>query len=335
MANEHAVLLEVCQLGLEAIAGTLVPATYKWSGKALLKFLDKLHEGDYATAEAGGAVEDIWPASTGSELTLVDTDFSVELGIWLLNMGVKAVVGPATSFPFTLPTLVTPNAISTFTWEYKFGNQEYEFGYGFAKKIGIHGDSESNDGILQGNAVIEGRKSAPSTMTASLAQLASREPLSVLGGTFKLDALGTAFGTASALAGTLRAFAVNLDPTGWAAGKYVDGRTDKDFALAEGGGVGYKIKGEVRVSMTAAMVTEIANARAGTGRIMEIALAGTSSRAFKIQLPIFYHPDEINVDQEANGMRLVTLPWTAKYSRTTTSQGPQFSLTSSASTTVT
>lgn len=333
MANENAVLAEAIQMGMETDAGTAVPATFKWPGKGLVKFLDQLEEHDYATGEAGGAIEDDDTISkTGTVLTLSDTVASYELLIWLLNMGIKAVAGPATSFTFALPTLVTPNAIKTFTWEFASARQEYEFPYGFARKIGIHGNAEQNGGLIYCNAEIEGRKSSASTATASLGHIASREAMNLRSATLKVDALGTAFGTAAALSNCLREINVDVE-TGWVAKGYAASRSDKDFAVAEGGGVGYKLTGSMLLAFTADVVTELANARAGTGRIVEVAVSGTGSRAFKFQLPLKWKPQDVGMEEDS-GMRLLRLPFISKYSRTSVAQGPQFVITASASTTV-
>lgn len=335
MANENAIPLEIIQLGLESTAGTLVPATYKWSGKGSVKFLTEVVLPDYTLGTGGGSnVEDAYVAGDGTELTLADTDLTAEGLVWLLNMGVKQVLGPATTFTFDFP-VSTPNTLSTFTFEYATGVQEYEFGYGFAKKIGISASAVDNNGIARMNATIVGRKSTPATLTATLSQLGNRQPLSLRGGTLKLDALGTAYGTAEATANTLRAFSLDIDQA-WTEEYYADGRADKDFSVAQGGAVNYKLTGECLFAFNSACVTEIANARAATGRILEVALAGTSSRAVKFQLPIVWKPNEITIgDQDSNGLRLVRIPYEARYSRTTTAQSPQIVCTLSTLTTVT
>jgi hypothetical protein len=329
------------QMGLEtAIApGTLVAATHKWDGQAEFEFLDKVETPEYLTGEPGAkTVEDAFISGAGSRLTLKDTPTSFQQLVYLLNMGVKLIVGPVTSFPFTFPTVgACTNAISTFTWEVAIGGQvtqEYEFGYGFASKISLHGDAKANEGQMFVNAVIEGQKAIPSTLTGSLGFIPAREMMNLRAAMWDLNALGTAFETpgaspnflASPTVATLRGFSLDIE-TGFYPGFYADGKTNKDFSIAEGGGSGYKLSGKIKGKLNAAMVTEIANARSATGKIMQIVIPGSTTLLCDIRLPILWSSAPKLLSQEEDGMWFVEFDFISGYSRTTTAQAPSINLT--------
>lgn len=325
--------LNKIQMGLESTAGTGVPATFQWKGNGKFKFLDAVQtpEFDYATGVLGGNVEGAFIGDTGSELTLADTDMSAENLIWLLNQAVKSVPGAATTFAFTFPSTAA-NTIKTFTWEFSTATQEYEFTYGFCSKFSISGDVKSNNGRMMLNAVINGRVATASTVTASLGFLANHESLNINNATIKIDAVGTAAGTAAATSGFLKAFSLDCE-TGWAidAARFADGRSTKDFSTLTFGD--YKLTGKLRALLNATAVTQIANARAGTPIVVQVAVSGSSSRAVKFNLPlVFTSAPELGNDE--NGLHVVEFPFTAGYSRTTTAQAPEINITASTSTTL-
>lgn len=319
------------QHGLESVAGTLVAATFKWKGGGKLKFDDAIitPELEYPTGVLGGNIEGAFIAETGSTLTLEDTDFSAETMVWLGNMGIKTVGGAASTFAFTFPT-TTPNSISTFTWEVGTAAQEYEFGNGFCESFNIHGDVGADNGRIKVNAIMRGQKAAASTVTASLGFLTAYEPLNINNATLHLDTVGTAAGTASQTSLFLKAFSLDVK-TGWMPGRYADGRSGKDFSVAEFGD--YEISGKIRGVLTATAVTEIANARAGTPRIMALKLNGSSSRLVKLNLPMVF-TDVPEIGDEKDGLIPVEFSFKSAYSRTTTAQAPEINVTTSASTTV-
>lgn len=327
--------LATIQHGLESVAGTLVAATFKYPGTGTLVFEDKVERPGYLTAEAGeNTIEDSFVSQTGTTLNLNDAPCSVELLAYMLNIGVKSVPGPASSFAFAFPTTAV-NAIGSMTFEYATAAQEYEAGYGFLEKFSISGDGGANNGVVQFNGVVRARKSAASTKTASLGVYANHQPLVINATTkFSIDAVGTAAGTAAHLSGTLRGFSLDCE-TGWKPGHYADARADKDFSLPEGGGNNWKITGNLKILLNATAITEIANARAGTGRIVYIALAGTASRVCAIALPLTFTAAPTIGDTVENDLILCSFPYAAGYSRTASAQGASITLTTSASLTIT
>lgn len=324
------------QHGLESTAGTLVAATFKHLGSGELEFIDKVVPlgFNYNLGAHSGIVEPTAIAQTGSRLTLSDAPFSTEAMIWLGNMGIKTVAGPATSFPFTFPVPgAAANTISPFTFELQLGAvQEYEFGYGICSKFSIHGDEGSNDGMIMYNAVIEGRQAAASTVTASLGLLANLEALNIARASLKIDALGTAPGTGSAVTGWLKAFNVDVE-TGWMPGYYAAGRAANDWDIPDYGG--YKITGKLRVKLDATAVTHIANARAGTGKNIMLTLNGSSSRVVAIALPIIFTGAPKVGSTDKNGLQLVEFDFQAGDSTTSTAASPAITCTATSSTTVT
>lgn len=328
-------------MGLESQAGTLVAATHKWDGEGEFEFLDKIEMPKYLTGEPGQTVEDAFISGTGSRLTLKDTLASFQTLAYVLNMAIKAIAGPATSFPFVLPVPgALNNTISTFTWEVALAGQvtqEYEFGYGFVPTLNLHGDTKANEGNMYLNMVVEGRKAAASTLTGSLAFIPSREIMNLRAAAWDLNALGTAFesgGTlASPITGTLRGFSMELT-NAFHAGYYADGRTDKDFSLVEGGANDYQIKGKVKGLLNSDIVTEIANARSATGKIMQLIIPGTSTLKCDIRFPILWSSVPKVLAAEEDQMWYAEFDYIAGYSRTTTAQGSSVNLTL-ASTTIT
>ncbi len=320
------------QFAPEPTAGTLVAATLKWPGEAEFVFDDKIELPPYAQGEAGWTLEDAFISSTGSALNLKDTECSAEVLLYVCQFGLKKIAGVAAStFAFTLPT-TGANTIGSSTWEFGINGQvtqEYEFGYGFFPSFSVHGDAEANNGRLLINGVVKGRKAAASTETAALSLIPAHEPLNFNAATIKIDALGTAAGTAAATAGFLKAFSMDVE-TGWSPGGYADGRTTKDFSIPEGGGTSYKITGNMKCLLNSVGVTELANARAGTGRIVQVSVAGTSSRVVKFNLPLTFTEAPKLGGETANGLILATFPYQAGYSRTATAQGPNIDITLSA-----
>lgn len=323
--------------GMEATAGTLVPATFKHKGDSALKFDDAIAmpEFDYALGVLGGNVEGAHIADTGSTLTWSDCDFTAEDMFWLGNMAIKAITTSAsadTINQFTFPS-TSANTIKTFTFEAVTATQEYEFGYGFCESFSIHGDVGANNGRIMYNAVIKGRAASASTATSSLGFLANHHPLNINYATIHFDTAGTAAGTAAATSGFMRAFNVDVK-TGWTvdAARYADGRSTKDFSTPIF--TDYEITGTIKAAFGSKAVTELANARAGTPRMISLKLNGASSRLVQIKLPaVFTDTPEIGSGNEG-GLHVVEFPFRVGYSRTSTAQAPEIAVTASAAITL-
>lgn len=317
--------LSKVQLGLESVAGTLVPATHilDCEGGATLDFLDEVQLPRYLTGVAQPTIQNAYIAGTAARLTVKDTPCSFQLLAYLCNMAIKAVVGPATAFAFPLPT-TAPNTISTFTFEAVMARilQEYEFGYGFISKLGISGDCEADGGTMKVNCVIEGRKAVPSTVTASLALIPSREMMNLRAAAFKVDALGTAAGTAAATTGVLRAFSLDLE-TGWQPKAYADGRTDKDWSIAQFNPDAMKLTGKMRLYKAATAVTQLANARSATGIVVQVDVPGTATLDCKFNLPLLW----LSAPKEEANSDNVEFDFEAGYDSAGTPQGAAINLT--------
>jgi len=323
------------QHGIEAVAGTLVAATMVYPGEAEVTFEDKVELPDYTTGFGGGsATEETFMSQTGTTLTLKDTPCSVELLAYMLQAGVKTTGSGTSSFAFAFPTTAA-NTISSYTWEFATALQEYEAGYGFLTDFSIKADGGANNGKVMFNGIVRARKAAASTVTASLSRYSTHEPLMINGASkFSIDAAGTAAGTASHLAATLRGFSMDVK-TGWFPGHYADARTANDFSVPEGGGTAYEITGNIKLLLNATSVTELANSRAGTSRMVYIALDGTSSRKLAIALPLVFTSAPKLATPVENGLIMCEFPYRSKYSRTSTAQGPSITGTTSAALTIT
>lgn len=334
--------LQSVQMGLESAKGTLVAATQIWHGPAHLELGkgdgDSVEIPEYPQGIPGDViVEDGFISDTGTKLVLEDTELSVEQLAYLFNMGIKAAVSSAGTTPFLLdnfamPTSPTINDISTFTFEVDDGLQEYEFGYGFVEEINLHGDVDSNNGRCLMNAVVRGRKRVASTKTASLSIIPNIEPLNLNAGSLKIDALGTAAGTASAIADLLVAFNLKI-VTGFTPDRSASGRADKDFSQALYNGE-HKVSGSLIFKMKSNAVTHIANARSATGIVAQIAIPGTGTRAVKANLPLIFDSEPNWGNSDRQGVHTVEMSFRAGYSRTSTAQGVSFPVNMSASTTI-
>ena len=331
--------LQQLNLGLETVAGTLVAATHIWNGPGHFQFDDAAFNPKYPTGVPFDlVVEDQYIADTGVTITLTDCDLSVEQLVYLFCMAIKGATASGGTTPFlmdnyALPTSSTINDIKSFTAEFTDGLQEYEAGYVFCDKIAIHGDVDANNGRMLMNAELKGRMAAASTVTPSLGLIGLIEPLNLNAAVFKLDAIGTAFGTHAAMPNDLVAVDINIDPS-QLADRSASGRATKDFAQSLFGGEP-KITGKWTMKFNADAVTLLANARAGTGVISQLAIPGSGTRSFKANLPLVFTKAP-NVGQaDRKGIHTVEFDWEAGYSRTTTAQGPQFPVNMSASTTIT
>lgn len=329
--------LEKIQHGLETAGsgvpsdGTLVAATFQHMGEGSVEILDRVVVPNYARGVFGPIVEDAFVAETGTRLTLDDAPCALEDLIWHLCAAIKALPGAASAFAHALPTTAA-NSIRAYTWEYRTAQQEYEFGYGCFTDYAIHADADDEGGTFFRNGKVEGRKSVASTVTPSLGKIPLREVMNLRQCTWKIDALGTAAGTASAQGNALKGFSWELK-TGWMPEAFAVGRSDKDFA--DFMFHNFELKTKLKVLLNAVAVTRISNARAATGEIFQVAWAGSSSRAALFNMPVIN--DNLITVGNANkdGLRMAELEFSVGYSETTTAQGAAVNLTASASTTVT
>ena len=317
--------LSKVQMGLESVAGTLVAATKMLDieGGAELELLDEVRLPRYVNGIAQPTMQNAFMGGTASRLTVKDTPCSFQLLAYLCNMAIKAVVGPATAFDFPLPT-TTPNSISTFTFEAVMARilQEYEFGYGFISKMGFAADAEADGGVAKVNYVVEGRKSAASTVTGSLAFIPSREMMNLRTASFKIDALGTAAGTTAATANALRAFSIDFD-TGWVPESYADSRSDKDWSIARFNPEKMKLTGKMRIYKGSTAVTQIANARAGTGIVVQVDFIGTSTLDCKFKLPLLW----LSAPKDDTGGDSLEFDFEAGYDSAGSTQGASVNIT--------
>lgn len=321
--------------GLEATAGTNVPTTFKHRGDWQLEFDDHIVTPgfDYPTGYAGGIVTTNYVSETGALLTLPDSDATFEGVIWLMQSAIKAVTGSQTTFTYGLATTAAQTP-ATFSWECVTAVQAYEFSYGFTEKWNINGNAHSDNGRIKYNRIVRGRKVTTTTATASMGFLANEDFMLINNSSIKLDALGTAAGTASATSNWLKGISLDCE-TGFFVGKYADGRSTLDFSTIDGGGVDYKLTGEIEAVFNATGVTQLANARAGTAAIMQWLVNGNNSRSAKFNMPFVYTAAPKLNEDEVNGLVIARFPFQVGYDTTSTAQGPSVIVVPSGATTVT
>ena len=329
--------LELFQIGPESTAGTLVPATKVWNGPAYVVPEDAPFNPEHPTGIPQPIIENTGIADTGTTIVLGDTDFSVEQFGYLLIASIKAVAASAGTTPFlldnfALPTSATIETIKTLSAEWYDGVQGFAAAYGFIEKWSVHADVDSNNGRVMMNAVMRARKMAAQAPTASLSQIANQQPINFNPANFKIDALGTAAGTASALTNTIVAFNIDAAP-GFILDRSGSGRTDKDFSQAIFNG-DPKVTGKFVVKANSSAYTHLANARSGTGIVVQLQLVGTGTRSQKFNLPLFFTKVSEVGRADRKGLHTLDLEWKAGYSNTSTAQGISFPLNMSASTTM-
>lgn len=330
------IAIEALQRGLETAGsgvpsdGSLVAATYQIVGEGSVTFDDRVELPAYPRGKFGPIIEDVYVAETGTTISLNDAELTHEDLVWDMNAAIKAVVGAATNFPFTFPTS-SANSIRAYTYEYRTAAQEYEAGYGIFTEYNIKADADDNGGVFYRNAKIQARKAAASTMTSSLSKVANRENMNLRNAVLYLDTIGTAAGT-SAASLYVKGFTLDMK-TGWMGEAFATGRSDLDFSDAYFHN--FELSGTLKCLMDSAAVTQIANMRAGTPKIIQLKVNGSSSRVTKFNLPLAWMGITGIGNERKDGLRMVTLNYKAGYSTTSVAQGAGIDVTLSTSTTVT
>ncbi len=325
--------------GAETVAGTAVPATHMWLGPVQIQSDDTIVQPDYDQGILGDTtVEDPYVSSKGTTIVLGETMFSVEQFAYLLICSIKAVASGAALTPFLLDSFALPtdpsaiNVIKTLTGEWTDGIQAYEAAYAFCEKWSVSADENSNGGTLKMGGTLRAKGRSATTITPAMAPLPLIAPLNIKMGTVKLDALGTAAGTHAATSNWLKSFKLDFD-SGWIIDDSMSGGADIDFTRAIYNGM-HGLKGSMVCLMDANSVTEIANARTPTGRILQLVVSGAGTRKFTANMPITYTKDPEWGNADRKGLHTVSLEFRAGYSRTSVAQGLSFPLNHSASTTM-
>lgn len=347
MGSEGVFDVTAIQLAKQSAFGTAqTTATYNWPGHAKIKFEDKIVTPKYSTGEPGKrTMEDAFAASTGTTITLPDTDLSAALSIWALNMAIKGLAGPAMSFAFTLPTSNAGNTLNSFSFKVatNAAGAVYDVADCFMTKFNMHGDFDADNGTVKFNAMVAGRKAAPNgSVTAGLnlvgglvgsTSVHTASIFNFSNAAFKLSALGASLGTAVQQKGVLKGFSIDCD-TGFFPGGYADGRAALDYAQIDGGGLAYDITGKLKLLLSAtadgsgtATPTHIANARAAAGKVMQLILTAGNGYAMTAVLPFVFTDEPEFGDSDDKGMIMCEFPFASGPSRTATAVHPSFTVT--------
>lgn len=331
--------LKVLQFAIEAVKGTQISATHVWSGPVTMQPLTGIMLPRYNRGIPGAhIVEDAFVTGEGTQFNFGDTPFTVEQFAYVLQ-SLKAAVTSAGTTPFLLDNFAFPtdatavNDFGTLSFEYSDGIQEWECPYNIFTETTVHGDADADGGLMKFNAVAIGRKRVTDTLTAALVPSVNMSPLNIRAGTVKIDALGTAAGTAAATSNWLLALELKIN-FGLELDYSVSARTTKDHAGAFQSG-NHSVTGKLTCYMDSGSVTQIANARTPTGIVMQLAFPGAGVRSQKFNLPISWTKDPEWSDADRRGFHLVDLEFEAGYSSTSTAQGISMPLNLSASTTLT
>ncbi len=335
--------LNVIQMAKQAAFNTAqTTATYNWGGRGSLDIEDSVIQPNYVTGEPGGlTVEDAFGADTGSMFNLSDIPVSPTLMTWLGCMAVKDLSASNTTYLFAVAN-TTANSLAAFSFKLATMEQVFDVADCFIEEFNLHGDVGANNGQVQVNAKVGGRKAAPGgTKTAALT-LVPNHTASILnqnGCGIKIAALGTAASAGTAQTGILQALSLNWK-TGFTRGRYSDGRAALDYAQIDGGGLHFDITGSMRVMMSGTANipahTHIANARAGTGKNVQLVYTAGNADTLTFALPIVFTATPKNIGgEEKDGMVTLEFPFRVGYSRTATALLPSFTTVIAVGTTVT
>ena len=331
--------LQVANFAIEATPGTIIAATKTWLGKVSYAPVLDIQNPGYPQGIPGAVVvEDTFTNEAGMLINLEDFPLSVEQMAYLQNLGIKKALTSAGITPFLLdnfafPTSATVNDIATWCGQFDDGIQKFECGYVFCEKFSEHGERGQNGGVLMANAQLRGRKRATGwTGSPAPTVISNLQPLNIDNLSVKIDALGTAAGTAAATSSWVIGYNLDVE-TGFQAHPAASGRASLDYISAAYNGE-HKVTGSLICVMDSNSVTQIANARSGQGIILQLQVAGTGTRKLTRNLPIYFTKDPEWGKADRNGFHEVTLEFEAGYSRTATAQGISMPINLSASTTL-
>ena len=304
--------LRLLQLGFEATAGTLVPATKKVIGSAGVK---PIIEWDREDFPRGIRVpnNEITAVMKGSEIT-VECDLSYEQLQWPLHsgLGTSAAVGTG-PYVYTFANAVSPT-LKSITAEFVVDDgstkhYQREFGYCLTSQFQI---SIVRNQMAKLSWSMFGRAEQTSTVTGSLTALTLERIPSNL---FKvwIDDTWANLGTTQKTA-TLREATLTV-PTGVAPEHTLDGRTDLDFVQPM-----YQQSNptlELTMLHNASTATEVGNWRTGTIRFIRLkadnGAAAGANRALSIDVAVRLLSWEFS-DEDAQ--EIVTANWEVVYDAT-------------------
>lgn len=314
MADMIHALSEVA-FGVETTPGTIVAAdTGLVVDEGLASYTETIER---AVREAPrgvlAEVEDIVTRKASALSYTQDLTFE-ELPIVGLG-GLKTTTGGAgpTDYVWTFePSLVTPDALTAFSWE-AFGTdgttKHYlrKFGFGQCSEFSVSGAFGEAAKL---SATWFGRAGQTLASAASPAVMSGREI--VLSELFTLNIDGAwADLSTTPKSSLLRSFNFTVN-TGVMPGYPLAGRTDLDFGKLKRGMITGSV--ELVAEFDADAATEVAAWRAGTPRFISIEAVGTANRAITLQAAVKYV--EQPTISEADGLVVVTLNGRFRYDAT-------------------
>lgn len=262
--------LRKLQLGQETTAGTAVAADFIWRGKA--STIEDRFQPIFVDEQIGylSGTDRTYVPFVEAALSMEATEATFEQLPHILEAGVKTATpvqdGAGTDYIYTyaFPT-TAKNTIKTYTIEGGDDQQEEEFAHAFVEKFVISGKGKE---ALMMSADWLGRQVAPSTFTALSAPTV--ETILFQKGKLYIDAIGGTIGTTQ-VTSTLLGMDLSIT-TGWHTKYTADGNlyfTYLDCTMPE-----------VLLNMTwvhnATAVTEKANWRAQTARLVQVKFEGTA-----------------------------------------------------------
>ena len=263
--------LRKIQCGVEATAGTAVPATTYWRGVGAIEDTQEMKFTEEDIGYLSGVDRSYVPA-LGAKITFADTPATFEQLPYILAAGVKNVVtgsadgtGSGKIYTYTFPTTAA-NTIKTYTIEGGDDQQEEEMEYSFVEAFKLSGKPGE---ALMMSADWIGRQVTASTFTGSLS-LPTVEEILFSKGLLYIDAIAGTIGT-TLKSNTLLGADLSVK-TGWKAVRAADGQLYFSFIKSTPPEVILAITFEHDSTATA----EKAFWRAQTARLIRLKITGTT-----------------------------------------------------------
>ena len=263
--------LKKIQLGVESTPGTPVAATTIWRGMGSIADESEI---TFVEEDVGllSGTDRTYIAKLMSALTLEDVPATFEQLPYLFEMGIETVAGvqdgAGTDYIYTYdPPTTALNTLANYTMEGGDNAGAEEMNYCYAESITLSG--AAGEALMMG-AEIKGQKVIPAAFTGALSIPAVDEILVSRASLF-LDAEGGSIGSTQ-ISNTLLALALTIN-TGLIPKFTANGASEPVFSFVQSTGA-LEIVLQVTFEHNAAAITEIANARAETPRLLRVQFDG-------------------------------------------------------------
>lgn len=314
--------LRKAQVGQEGTPGTPVAATALWrGGQARRTYPSRVMHRDERVAILPRRIDDIYIPTQGAILTMAEGPISFGQSRYIFEGGIEKETSPTQdgagsdyiyNYGFGVSSAQT---LRTFTWEVGTNQKVREGEYMFVREFNLSG---AEDEALMLSAVWEGRQWTDSSFTGSV-NPPTVEDMLFNNCKFYLDAVGGTIGTTQ-ISDLIVGFTFNV-VTGAITRRTANGTlyfTSQRWNRPQ-------ITGNLIFIHDTALDTEIANAEAGTAKIMRmicegstVVTPGTTYSKLTLIWDMAITWEDIPDLSEANGLETIEMPFSAGYSITDT-----------------